>query len=81
MDKIIKITGKNEALKYSNLFTNEYHTKRILESLNFHEEIQKFYPCEIVCTISQYMHNDTHLYSFEYSQIFFFFKLHIYYIL
>jgi hypothetical protein len=70
MDKTIKTTGKNEALKYSKLFSNEYHTKRILESINFYEEIQKFYPCEIVCSISQYMHNDKHLYTFEHSEIF-----------
>lgn len=69
MEKRIKIEGITEALKYSELFNNEYHKERILQDIEFCKYIRQFYPCYIVCTLYEYISEGEKKYSFEYSQI------------
>jgi len=69
MEKRLKIEGITEALKYSELFSNDYHKKRILQDIEFCQHVRQFYPCYIVCHLYEYISEGKKQYSFEYSQV------------
>jgi hypothetical protein len=69
MEKRLKIEGITEALKYSELFSNEYHKERIMQDIKFCQHVRQFYPCYIVCHVYEYISEGKTKYSYEYSQI------------
>ena len=46
-EKEVTLTNVNEILELSKKCSNEYHTKRIDETVQFYYEVLKFYPCSI----------------------------------
>ena len=52
------LTNINEIIEMSKKCSNEYHRKRIEETIKQHEEIQKYYPCSINVDFTIYEDNE-----------------------
>jgi hypothetical protein len=47
----MKLTNINEILEISKTLRNEYHTKRIEETIQQYREVEKYFPCYLVADI------------------------------